>query len=130
MNAKQLYTYLSTKYNNHYFGSYEELNIILDNATLPCIVVIPVLKQVSFIANRFKIVESVVVASLAKMDLDFSTSAIYDVVNTLENSLLANLYPYEHEILSYQSISELNKFDAGVVFAAFSIDIVNNPICL
>jgi hypothetical protein len=39
MTAKDLYTALSAKYVNHYFGSYEELNVILDGACFPCVVV-------------------------------------------------------------------------------------------
>lgn len=129
MNAKEIYTFLSTKYTNHYFGSYEELNVILDSAAYPCVVVIPVSKQVSFKADRYKIVETVVVASLAQMDLDFSTSAIYDSVKTLETALLKNLFTFSNTIENYQVLSELNKFDANVAFAAFAIDVVNNPIC-
>ena len=129
MNAKELYTALSAKYVNHYFASYEELNVILDNATYPCMVVVPVSKSITFVADRFKIVETVVVASLSKMDLDFSTESIYDTVKGLETSLLSNIYPFSRDITSYQNLSELNKFDANVAFAAFSIDIVNSPVC-
>ena len=129
MNAKELFTALSAKYANHYFGSYEELNILLDSATYPCVVVIPVSKKITFIADRFKIVETVVVASLAIMELDFTTSAAYDSIKTLEYALLAYLYPYSREIQSVQVLSELNKFDANVLFSAFAIDLVNTPVC-
>lgn len=129
MNAKEVYNLLSTKYANHYFGSYEELNVILDSASYPCVVVVPVSKQISFVADRFKIVETVVIASLSLMELDFSTSAIYDTVKSLEVDLMKKIYPFQKQILSYQVLSELNKFDANVAFAAFAIDIVNNPVC-
>lgn len=129
MNAKEVYNLLATKYANHYFGSYEELNVILDSAAYPCVVVVPVSKQISFVADRFKIVETVVVASLSLMELDFSTSAIYDTVKSLEVDLMQKIYPFQKQIVSYQVLSELNKFDANVAFAAFAIDIVNNPVC-
>ena len=129
MNAKEIYDYLSTKYINHYFGSYEELNVILDSATYPCVVIIPVSKQISFVADRFKIVETVVIASLSLMELDFSTSEIYDTVKSMEVDLMSKIYPFQKDILSYQVLSELNKFDANVAFAAFAIDIVNKPVC-
>ena len=129
MNAKEIYNYLATKYDNHYFGSYEELNVILDSAAYPCVVVIPVSKQISFVADRFRIVETVVVASLSLMELDFSTSAIYDTVKTMEYDLMSKIYPFQKDILNYQVLSELNKFDANVAFAAFAIDIVNKPVC-
>ena len=132
MNAKELYTYLSTKYAHGYFGSYEELNVLLDSipaTNYPCVVVIPVSKQISFVADRFRIVETVVVASLSLMELDFSTEAIYDTVKSLEVDLMSKLYPIQKNILSYQVLSELNKFDANVAFAAFAIDIVNKPVC-
>ena len=129
MNAKEIYNYLATKYDNHYFGSYEELNVILDSAAYPCVVVIPVSKQISFVADRFRIVETVVVASLSLMELDFSTSAIYDTVKIMEYDLMSKIYPFQKDILNYQVLSELNKFDANVAFAAFAIDIVNKPVC-
>ena len=132
MNAKELYTYIGTKYANSHFGSYEELNILLDSipaTDYPCVVVIPVSKQITFVADRFRIVETVVVASLSLMELDFSTEAIYDTVKSLEVDLMSKLYPIQKDILSYQVLSELNKFDANVAFAAFAIDIVNNPVC-
>jgi len=129
MNAKEVYNLLATKYDNHYFGSYEELNIILDSATYPCIVVIPVSKQISFVADRFRVVETIVVASLSIMELDFSTSAIYDTVKSMEVDLMKKIYPFQNQIKSYQVLSELNKFDANVAFAAFALDIVNDPIC-
>jgi len=129
MNAKEIYNYLATKYANHYFGSYEELNIMLDSAAYPCVVVIPVSKQITFVADRFRIVETVVVASLSLMELDFSTEAIYDTVKSLEVDLMSKIYPFTNNILNYQVLSELNKFDANVAFAAFAIDIVNKPVC-
>ena len=135
MNAKELYNYLATKYTNHFFASYEELNAepsMLDSipaANYPCVVVIPVSKQISFVADRFRIVETVVVASLSLMELDFSTEAIYDTVKSLEVDLMSKIYPIQKNILSYQVLSELNKFDANVAFAAFAIDIVNKPVC-
>ena len=132
MNAKELYTYLSTKYAHSYFGSYEELNVLLDSipaANYPCVVVIPVSKQITFVADRFRIVETVVVASLSLMEFDFSTEAIYDTVKSLEVDLMSKIYPIQKNILSYQVLSELNKFDANVAFAAFAIDIVNKPVC-
>lgn len=129
MNAKEIYNYLATKYTNHYFGSYEELNVLLDSAAYPCVVVIPVSKQITFVADRFRIVETVVVASLSLMELDFSTSAIYDTVKGLEVDLMSKIYPFTNNILSYQVLSELNKFDANVAFAAFAIDVVNKPVC-
>ena len=132
MNAKELYTYLGTKYTHGYFGSYEELNVLLDSipaTSYPCVVVIPVSKQITFVADRFRIVETVVVASLSLMELDFSTEAIYDTVKSLEVDLMSKLYPIQKNILSYQVLSELNKFDANVAFAAFAIDIVNKPVC-
>ena len=132
MNAKELYTYLGTKYTHSYFGSYEELNVLLDSipaTSYPCVVVIPVSKQITFVADRFRIVETVVVASLSLMELDFSTEAIYDTVKSLEVDLMSKLYPIQKNILSYQVLSELNKFDANVAFAAFAIDIVNKPVC-
>ena len=132
MNAKELYTYLGTKYAHSYFGSYEELNVLLDSipaTNYPCVVVIPVSKQITFVADRFRIVETVVVASLSLMELDFSTEAIYDTVKSLEVDLMSKLYPIQKNILSYQVLSELNKFDANVAFSAFAIDIVNKPVC-
>ena len=132
MNAKEIYNYLAAKYENHYFGSYEELNILLDSipaTDYPCVVVIPVSKQITFVTDRFRIVETVVVASLSLIELDFSTEAIYDTVKSLEVDLMSKLYPIQKDILSYQVLSELNKFDANVAFAAFAIDIVNKPVC-
>ena len=43
--------------------------------------------------------------------------------------LMSKLYPIQKNILSYQVLSELNKFDANVAFSAFAIDIVNKPVC-
>lgn len=129
MDAKQLFTLLQSSYTNCYFGSYEELNVILDNATFPCAVVVPVSKQVQYIADRFRVVETVVVASLTKMELDFQTSAIYDVIKTSEQKLLKAVYSKVSQIKSIQCLSELDKFDANVAFACFSLEIVNDPIC-
>ena len=129
MNAKQLYLKLSETYPNHYFGSYEELNVILDNAQMPCIVVIPVSKTVNFIADRFKIVETVVIASLDLMELDFSTDAAYVSIKSLENQLLSDIFPFSDKIKSVQVLSELNKFDANVLFAALALEIINDPVC-
>jgi len=129
MDAKQLFTLLKVTYTNCYFGSYEELNIILDSATFPCAVVVPVSKRVQYIADRFKVVETVVIASLSKMELDYETSAIYDTVKSLEKKLLKAVYSKTSQIQSIQCLSELNKFDANVAFACYSLEIVNDPIC-
>jgi hypothetical protein len=128
MTAKDLYTALSAKYVNHYFGSYEELNLILDGAEFPCVVVIPISKQVSFIADRFKVVETVVIASLDQMELDFETEQIYDEVLIKERELLANIFDFMPKIRSVQNLSELNKFDQNVIFAAMSIELVNDHV--
>jgi hypothetical protein len=128
MTAKDLYTALSAKYANHYFGSYEELNVILDSACFPCVVVIPISKQVSFIADRFKVVETVVIASLDQMELDFETEKIYDEVLIKERELLANIFDFMPKIRSIQNLSELNKFDQNVIFAAMSIELVNDHV--
>jgi hypothetical protein len=128
MTAKDLYTALSAKYLNHYFGGYEELNVILDSACFPCVVVIPISKQVSFIADRFKVVETVVIASLDQMELDFETEQIYDEVLIKERELLANIFDFMPKIRSVQNLSELNKFDQNVIFAAMSIELVNDHV--
>lgn len=128
MNAKDLYTSLSATYPNHYFGSYEELNLILDNADFPCLVVIPVSKQVSFIADRFKLVETVVVASLERMELDFETTEAYDSILSMERALFNGLYPLQSKIKSMQVLSELNKFDQNVLFAALSLELINDSV--
>lgn len=128
MNAKELYLKLSETYVNNYFGSYEELNMILDNADYPCLVVIPVLKRISFVTDRFRIVETVVIASLDKMEIDLTMDEIYDSIKVLEENLLKELYPFEKNIQNYQVLSELNKFDANVLFAAFSLDLINKPL--
>lgn len=129
MDANQLYEKLSENWVNHYFGSYEELNVILDNAQYPCLLVIPVSKRLSFIADRYKVVDTVVVALASIMDVDYNTLNIYKYTSVLEKLLLRAIYPLEKNIANYQCLSELNKFDANVVFAAFSMDLVNDPIC-
>lgn len=129
MDAKQLYDFLAKKYDNHYFGSYEELNLILDNATFPCLVVVPISKTVVFQTDKFKITETVVVASLNKMEIDNETATIYKEMQKLEKALLKELYPLADKIKSIICLSELNRFDANVLFSAFSLDIQNNPIC-
>jgi hypothetical protein len=128
MTAKDLYTALSAKYLNHYFGGYEELNVILDSACFPCVVVIPISKQVSFIADRFKVVETVVIASLDQMELDFETEQIYDEVLIKERELLANIFDFMPKVRSVQNFSELNKFDQNVIFAAISIELINDHV--
>jgi len=129
MNAKELFDAINSNYDESYFGSYEELDDILNNASFPCLVVIPISKQVQFIADRFKTIETVVIASLDEMELDTSTSDVYDSISKMEGELLEYLYPFTNQILSYQSISELNKFNSNLTFAAFSIELINDPKC-
>ena len=126
MNAKDLYTAMSVNYPNHYFGSYEELNLILDNADFPCLVVIPISKQLSFIADRFKVIETVVMASLDRSELDIDTCEVYDSVLLLERGLMDGLFDLMPKIRSIQNLSELNKFDQNVLFAAYSIELIND----
>lgn len=126
MTAKDLYTSMSVLYENHYFGSYEELNLILDNAAFPCLVVIPISKQLSFIADRFKVVETVVVASLDRSELDIDTCEVYDSVLLLERGLMDGLFDFMPKVRSIQNLSELNKFDQNVLFAAYSIELIND----
>ena len=129
MDAKQLYDYLAANYENHYFGSYEELNLILDNAEFPCVVVVPVSKTVLFQADQFKITERVDVAVLNKMELEEEMIVIYEEMQTLEKNLLNAIYPLSDKIKNIVCLSELNKFDANVLFSAFSLDVQHDSIC-
>ena len=120
---------MASKYENHYFGSYEELNIILDNADFPCVVVVPVSKTVLFQTDQFKVTETVVVAALDKMEVDNEMIVIYEEMQKLEKSLLSAIYPFSDKIKNIICLSELNKFDANVLFSAFSLDIQHDSIC-
>jgi len=129
MTAKELYTEIAKTYTNSYFASYEELNLTLDTATYPCAVIVPISKQVQFVSDRFKTIETVVVASLDVMPLDFETATAYDDILKLENELLGTVYPFMDYIRNIQVLSELNKFDSNVLFAAFSFELMHNSVC-
>jgi len=130
MNAKDVYTYLSTKYTNHYFYSAEEFEVMINQMTYPCVLVMPVItKKMDMQADRFNLTETAIVLSLAKMDLDFSTIAAYDQILPLEAALLKNLNYFFKRIKSVENVSELCKFSDNLVAAGFAIEFKNTPTC-
>ena len=130
MNAKTIYNFLATKYANHYFYSAEEFEGEINNMKYPCILVMPVItKQITVKSDRFNLTETAIVLSLAKMDLDFSSSVVYDSLSTLEVALLKFLGAYTDKIKSIQNVSELCKFSDNLIAAGFAIEFMNDPFC-
>lgn len=130
MNAKDLYTYLSTKYTNHYFYSAEEFEVEVNRMNYPCVLVMPVItKRMTMQADRFNLTETAIVLSLDKMDIDFSSLATYEKLLPLETALLGNLNYFYNKITSVENVSELCKFSDNLIAAGFAIEFKNAPKC-
>ena len=130
MNAKQLYDKLSLIHANHYFKSYEEFEVDCNNAEYPCILVIPMpTKKIDMKADRFNMVEAIVVMYLQKMEVDFKTIDEYDIILESENIVLSGIFPFIDQIKAIENISELCKFSDVLSAGAFAIEMKNNPIC-
>jgi len=130
MNAKDIYNYLATKYTNHYFHTAEEFEVEINNMKYPCILVMPIItKQINIKADRFKLTETSVILYLDKMDIDFSTSAVYDLVSTAEKDIMSKLSIYIDRIERVENVSELCKFSDNLYTAGLAIDFFNNPVC-
>jgi hypothetical protein len=46
----------------------------------------------------------------------------------MERALFNGLYPLQSKIKSMQVLSELNKFDQNVLFAALSLELINDSV--
>ena len=126
MKATDFIPIFESKKYNVIFANYEELNIELDNADYPCLAIVPISKSVQYIADEFRKPESIVIAYVDKIDeFDSKTSDLYNLIEEKESEILTLLYPYMDKITNLQVISEINKFDAHVLFAGIAFDLDN-----
>lgn len=126
MNANDLYLSLKDKFKTVYFGSHDELNLILDNPRLPCVLVVPLFSaQMAYRNDEFTSSETVLLAYMQEMYIDAETIDIYNMNYEGTKLLLQAIHDSMNDISSIRPVPELNKYDSGLLMSAIELVIVN-----
>lgn len=133
MNAKELFNAIKTSYGSGIFGDGLEVDTYISTEGVsPVLAVVPFpeAEEVSFVADRFNVFDTIDVYCLQNMpELDFLSSTIFDIAKAGEVKLLKSLYPYMKDITILESLTAFQKFSDGVVSSGYRIKIKNSPFC-